>query len=166
MRFRLTSAVLTLLALFAAPSLRAQSVSDTCPAVEADSARFGAQPVYRECAVSKLAKRQKLVEPAIIAEMGLTCFVAKLEFVVDAEGRANPASARVLETNSKAFARALIASVEKWRFKPAELDKQKVAQLVVVEHAMRAPDPLRRIVAVPRNRVPAPTSIADPACEP
>jgi len=123
--------------------------------------------VYRDCAVSKVAKRQKLVEREFVSEMGRTCVVAKLEFVVDAEGRPNPASARVPVTNSNTFATALIASVEKWRFKPAELDKQKVAQLVVLEHATRAKDPLGRVVSTPRSGAPMPPrpGLNDLACE-
>lgn len=144
MRFKLIPAVCAALALFAPSLLCAQAVSDRCPALGADSARFGAQPVYRDCAVSKQAKRQKLVEPKFVSEPGVLCVVATLEFVVDATGRVRPASARVLETNSKAFATALMETLEKWRFTPAELDKQQVAQLVLVEHSMRAQDALGR----------------------
>jgi hypothetical protein len=163
---KLRFAVCTWFALFAVPSLRAQSVRDTCPVVEADSARFGAQPVYRACAVSRVARRQKLVEPEFVAEMGLTCAVAKLELLVDAEGRPHPASARVLETNSKAFAAALIESTGRWRFKPAERDAQKVAQLVVLEHAMRVKDPLGRIYSTPRTGADARSGLHDSACGP
>lgn len=141
MRFRLTPAVLTLSALLLPHSLRAQTTTASCAEVAADDdARFGAQPVYRECAVSKPVKTRKVVEPKFENSVGLTCVSATLEFVVDEQGKANQSSARVLATNSDAFSKILIASLEKWRFDPAELDKQKVAQLVVVDHSQRAQD--------------------------
>lgn len=108
--------------------------------VSEDVARFGTQPVYRACAVSKPVKTRKVVEPKFEKSGTPTCLVASLEFVVDANGKANLTSVRVLESNSDEFAKSLIASLEKWRFDAAELNKQKVAQLVVLDHSQRAQD--------------------------
>ncbi len=132
----------------APPVLGAQSTDASCASVEQDSARFGLQPVYRECAVSKPARSRKAVDPEFVAEGGLTCAVAKLEVVVNEKGAVNPVSARVLNTNSATFAAALIKSLEKWRFSPAELDKRKVSQLFELDHSMRATDALGRTAYV------------------
>ena len=140
MRFRITSVLIGVLALYVPHTLSAQASNASCPEVSEDVARFGRQPVYRECAVSKPVKTRKVVEPKFETSGTLTCLVARLEFVVDASGKANLTSARVLESNSDAFAKSLIGSLEKWRFDAAELNKEKVAQLVVLDHSQRAQD--------------------------
>ena len=172
MRSRLLLSTLTLFALLMPGSLRAQVASTPCEAVAADTTRFGAQPVYRECAVSKPATMRKVVEPKFDGDPGLTCASATLEFVVDANGRANPASVRVLTTNAGEFAKLLIASLEKWRFNPAELDKQKVAQLFLMDHSQLAANSRQRtayiVGADGRTGEPVRTIVSgkSPSCEP
>ncbi len=172
MRFRLIPAAFTLLALLMPTSLHAQTGTDSCEQVAADTARFGTQPVYRECAVNKPVKLRKVVERKFDADLGLTCAAATLEFVVDANGRANPTSARVLTTNAGEFAKLLIASLEKWRFNPAELDKQSVAQLVVMDHSQRAENSRQRTAYIVgsdgRTGQPVRTIVSgkSPSCEP
>jgi hypothetical protein len=123
----------------------AQSSEPACEAVAVDAARFGSTTVYRECAVEKKAKLRKDVDPDFTLSSGtITCLTAKVEMMVDAAGRVNPTTARVLGTNFEPFGEALVNVLEKWRFEPAEIEKQKVAQLTLVEHSQRATDGMGR----------------------
>lgn len=63
MRFQPIAVAFPLLATFLPHSLRAQTATAPCAEVAADPSRFGTQPVYRECSVSKPVRTRKVSEP-------------------------------------------------------------------------------------------------------
>ena len=88
-------------------------------------------PLYRDCAVDTKAKLESSTtldyRPS---DMSASCYSAEVAFVVDANGRPEPKTVRVVRTTSGDFGEALARSVVAWRYKAATIDGQAVRQIV------------------------------------
>jgi hypothetical protein len=88
-------------------------------------------PLYRDCAVEKKAQKLTMgINPDYRPTTGATCFSAELEYVVEADGTPDATTAKVVRTNTPAFAEAALAILPRLRFDPAKRDGVAVAQIV------------------------------------
>jgi len=90
-----------------------------CVLAAADTARWGAQAVYPECAVDQPARLMNPDEPVAYQPPYLSCITVRLRFVVDALGRPDTTSAYIVSASTPAFGTAVLASLPHWRFAPA-----------------------------------------------
>ncbi len=91
--------------------------------------------VYRACEVDRTARWDNPdVRPDYVPSRA--CETAVLQFVVDTSGSPEPGTVRVVRANSPQLAQALIATMARWRFRPALKGGAPVRQ--VVEQPMAA----------------------------
>ncbi len=110
-----------------------------CSPATVDSVFASVAPVYRNCDVNRPAMaRDTSVFLNDLPPQGQSCLSAVVEFVVGANGLTLPQPTKIVQTNSPAFARALLRSVERWRYVPAERNGKPVRQLIRLEAATRA----------------------------
>lgn len=146
-----------LLGVVACASGGAGATAAQCAAQPADSVYSGSEPAWRACAVQRPARlltpdqRINWQPPVGTAQPGTRCFLAQVEFVVDTAGVPEAESGRVVQTNEASFARAVLASVPDWRYRPALRDGKPVRQIVTER---RTTGTVTRIVAVPQGSGP------------
>lgn len=88
--------------------------------------------VFRDCAVDKPARvsRQPRIDFQSLTPRGSTaCMMAVVDLVVDEAGTVLPGSARLVETNDRAYAEQLLAVIHTTRFQPAKKGDVAVKQL-------------------------------------
>jgi hypothetical protein len=109
----------------------------TCELVPADSQYLVGGPVYHDCAVDQRARlRGRAVypdnfEPQLpLTEPGERCYRVDLQFVVDTSGAPELGTAQVVRTNHPECAEAVMATLPKWRFRPALRGGVPVRQIV------------------------------------
>lgn len=113
-----------------------------CPLASSDSVYLIRGRVYRDCAVDQhvlvLSRSpQPEFHPADASAVPHdACYNAELEFVVDQTGTPEMSEARILRTNSPAFADAALAAVAQWHYKPASLAGAPVRQIVTQKLGM------------------------------
>ena len=134
----------------------------TCALTAADSAYAIAGPVYRDCAVERRAVLLDRSEhpdfrPPSPPIGGKTCYSAEVEFVVDASGRPEAETAKVLHTTDPEFAAAAVAAMAHWRYRPATIQGAPVRQIVREKESIA-----QVIVMVPAGQIPRPPS--SPIC--
>jgi hypothetical protein len=123
-----------------------------------DSVYVQGQTLYRDCAVDVRAVLLNPTAPVDFQPSGArNCYSAAIEFVVDTAGVPELGTARVVRANSDELARALIAALPQWRYRPARKTGLAVRQLVRLERAVT-------LVAVPAGSVPSPTSRPPRTC--
>jgi hypothetical protein len=87
--------------------------------------------VYRDCAVDR---RARLVRHGDLSSYrppsNVSCLKAELEFVVDADGRPEVVTAKVISASEPAFGEALLESLPGWRYAPAQKAGVAVRQIV------------------------------------
>lgn len=107
----------------------ARAAGTTCDLRPADSLFLEAGPVYRDCAVDRPARP---VGPEIKPDFADLpgCQSVTLEFVVGPTGEPEIETARVESTNNEAFALAVLTTLPKWRYEPAQVDGAPVRQIV------------------------------------
>jgi hypothetical protein len=104
-----------------------------CVLAAADSAYLAAGPLYRDCAVDQPARALQTrtdFAPPPSRQPGVTCYSADVQFVVDANGRPEPGTIRLVRGSGGAFPEAVLASVAGWVYAPALLNGVPVRQLV------------------------------------
>jgi len=128
------------------------SRSARCELRPMDSVHVQGTALYRECAVDV---RAELLNPTTPIDFrpsgGRTCYSAMIEFVVDTAGAPELATARVVRSNSDDLARALLAALPQWRYRPARRAGAAVRQLVQLQRAVA-------LVAVRAGSLPSPSS--------
>jgi hypothetical protein len=107
-----------------------------CLLTQADSVHLQSGPVYRDCAVDRVAR---LSEPSVRVDYRPTgrprpgsveCFYAEVHLVVDATGTPELETARLGNTNEPGWGRAVLAGVQNWKYVPALRDGEPVRQIV------------------------------------
>lgn len=125
-----TALLVTILA--AVPAVQAQDAA--CKTTVPDSLARATPPAYSECQVTRPAERQGEHRTLSFAPSELTqalrmgCLRASVGFVVDVRGRVEEETAALLETNFPEFGRAVLATLGRLRYQPAQLDGQPVRQ--------------------------------------
>lgn len=107
-----------------------------CLLTQADSIHLQSGPVYRDCAVDRVAR---LSEPSVRVDYRPTgrprpgsveCHYAEVHLVVDASGNPELETARLGSTNERGWGQAVLASVRNWKYEPAQKDGKPVRQIV------------------------------------
>lgn len=116
-----------------------------CTEERPDSLTQATPPIHRECDVARPAERQGghpslNYRPADVFEvMQAGCLTAEVSFVVNTAGRVEPATVTLVETSYPEFGHVVLATIERLRYRPAQLDGQPVRQLVTYSRSGKAP---------------------------
>ena len=117
-----------------------------CPPETLDPAWTAGGQVYRSCEVDRVARWDTPdVRPDYVPSQA--CETAVLRFVVDTGGSPEPGTVRLVRGNSPQLAQALIATMARWRYRPALRGGVPVRQ--VVEQGM-AVTMTRQTTTIPR----------------
>ena len=122
--------------------------------------------VYRDCAVDRPAKLStRSIHPDWTPTPGRTdCYSVDMEFVVDTTGKPETATARAAKTNDRAFADAYLATLNQWKYEPAQRAGAKVRQ-IVTEHRSAETRKVPFVAVVPGSPPPTrPPPSPGPAC--
>ena len=156
-----------LLAFLAIPIAACASASRTsrtaCALTKTDSVFLQRGAVYRGCGVDqRIQPLDRSARPDFRPDVSLSfrdaCYSAEIEFVVDQNGKPETEDARVIHSNSPAFATAAVQALEKWRYRPALLNGVAVRQITTEKFGMSAV-----VVAVPAGQTPRPP-VRAPVC--
>jgi len=103
-----------------------------------DSTFAAVGPVYRDCAVDRAAKLLTTdIRPDFRPTAARTaCYSVDVEFVVDEAGRPEGGTARVIRTSEQAYADAVLATLNRWKYEPAVKQGAAVRQIVAEHRAM------------------------------
>jgi hypothetical protein len=127
--------------------------SSNCGLRPQDSTFAAHIPLYRDCAVERRAHQVTTgIRPDFrppVTNNG--CYVAEVEFVVTPSGTPDVTTARVLRTNTPAFADAVLAVLPRLRYEPAQRDGSPVSQIVVEKFEM-----ITKVVVAPAGQRPTP----------
>jgi hypothetical protein len=110
--------------------------ADRCPLHDQDSVYASSTgPVYRDCAVDRRATLTNTdVHPQGAVAPGAPgpdrCYSVEMEFVVDAHGRPEVNTARIIRTNDQSFADAWLKTLPAFRYEPAMRNGVPVRQIV------------------------------------
>lgn len=131
----------------------ASAVDPSCALLGRDSVFATRAPVYRECAVDRKAR---LLTTDIRTDFRsntprTTCYYADLEFVVDTTGRPEMGTAQTVRTNDQAFADAVFATLNRWKYEPALRGGVPVRQIVSTHKTLSA---IVSVVVVPAGSPP------------
>lgn len=131
----------------------ATSSKGDCSLRPQDSTFAAHAPLYRACAVERKASKiaTRIVPEFRPTNQGNGCYVAEVEFVVTPLGVPDAATARVLRTNTKEYADAVLAILPQLRYEPAQRGGVPVAQIVVETSEM-----ITKTVTVPVGQRPNP----------
>lgn len=113
-----------------APASAAQPKPVECSVDSASFAPHAAAGVLRNCDVDKPARLRNPPAPSYRLPPDANCARATLEFVVDSSGRVDTTTALVIETDDRDFASAVIKTLARWQYDPAEHQGRRVRQLV------------------------------------
>ena len=108
------------------------SSREACTIPARDSELVGFRPLYRDCAVDQVARFVATdVHPNFRPDSRApTCYSADLEFVVDSLGKPEVGTARIVRTNYESFGRAVLETLQGWKYEPAIRDGKTVRQIV------------------------------------
>lgn len=142
-----------LLGACAGGGVHASTPEPSCALLGRDSVFASRAPVYRECAVDRKAH---LVTTDIRTDFRsttprTTCYYADLEFVVDTTGRPEMGTAQTVRTNDQAFADAVFATLNRWKYEPALRTGVPVRQIVSAHKTLSA---IVSVVVVPAGSPP------------
>ena len=132
-RFPLLLCVFTASACASAGARRNDSSS--CALLPSDSTLAAGSPVYGECEVEQPAKLLTPSVPIPFEAVGFGCDYAAVRVVVDSSGAPEVDRARVVRTNNRRFASAVVSALRGWRFSPAVRNGQPTRQVVVVRRS-------------------------------
>ncbi len=113
-----------------ASSAEAQKQPKKCSVDSVAFSRVESTGALRDCDVDRPARFRSAPTPRLYGPPSKPCVSATLEFVVDSTGVPEPETAIVFETDDRDYAEALLGTVSRWRYSPAELNKQRVSQVV------------------------------------
>ena len=86
--------------------------------------------------------------------MRASCYSAEVAFVVDANGRPEPETVRIVRATSPDFGQAVATAVVSWKYRPATIGGQAVRQIVQEKSGISTV-----LVAVPAGQVPSRASM-------
>ena len=131
-----------------------------CALRSSDSAFVGSGPVFRDCAVDREARlvNSRDLRPSFTPDPRTACYMVRLEFVVGTDGAPELGTVRIRSTTSSGYERAVIETLPRWRYQPAEIEGVRVRQIVTVERKMGV---VVRVVAA-GSGAPSSSSIRDP----
>src|SRR5260370_27158388 len=135
--------------------------ASNCQLSALDSAYIDGGPVYRECAVDT---RARLLDSRVTSDFqpsdprsgGQQCYSGVIAFVVDTAGAPEPQTVRVVRTNDRSFADALIRVLPRLHYQPARKNAKPVRQIVEYGQVVS-------LVAVPAGQSPRTANLA-PGC--
>ena len=114
-----------------------QTVTSEKCGLRGDDSSFAATgAVFRDCAVDRRAMLStSSIRPdwTPASAVRSACYFVELEFVVDTMGRAETGTARAARSNDRVFAEAWLATLNQWKYTPAQRAGAKVRQ-IVTEH--------------------------------
>jgi hypothetical protein len=122
-----------------------------------DSVYLSGGPVFRDCAVDQAARLTTPnapidYRPSASARSGnRACWLAELQFVVNAAGVPEKETAKIVRTTDPGFAEAVLSSLPSWRYRPAEKEGIPVRQIVRERRAIAL-----AVVAVGSGQSPRP----------
>jgi hypothetical protein len=157
------SAILLLapLALSCAPHQTA--TGEKCGLRGDDSSFAATGAVFRDCAVDQQVRLStSSIRPdwTPSSPVRSACYFVELEFVVDTMGRAEMGTARAIRSNDRAFAEAWLATLNQWKYTPAQRAGAKVRQIVTEHRSAQI-----GVVVVPSGSPPpARPPVSRPAC--
>ncbi len=131
----------------------------TCLQQPVDSAFLAVGPVHRACEVARPASLQYGgTRPNYMFETppATSCIVTELEFVVDTLGVPEVLTAKVLRADHPELARAIVATLATWRYRPARDGGRPVRQIVRTRRSIA--------VLISRPGVPGPPPRAPSSC--
>lgn len=134
------------------------------PARDSTFAAGGA--VYRDCAVDRVARLTTTsihpdYRPTSPPSMGMACYAADVEFVVDSAGRPESQNAIVLRTTDQGYAESVVALLNRLRYEPAVRGSIPVRQIVLLQERMATQTVLVKQGSAP----PSPSSLGPvPLC--
>ena len=119
----------------ACASAAPRAIGARCAPTVTDTAYLAYAPVYRACALDRVARLRPSGPPdrqaaPTFSGASESCDRANLEFVVDTDGAVIANSIRVVSTNDDRFADANVEKVSTWSYEPAMIDGRKVRQIV------------------------------------
>ena len=100
-----------------------------CGLERRDSEYGTGTPLYRACAVDQAVKPLNEIRVAFSPTGTRACYCAEAEYVVDPTGKPEMKTARVIWTNSPAYAQALITALGEVKFRPATKSGVTVRQI-------------------------------------
>jgi hypothetical protein len=109
-----------------------------CGLRDGDSTLVAGAPLYRECAVDTKATNVTRGAGPFFRPPGPPrdgCHSAELQFVVDTNGVPEQRTARILRTNDRSYADAVVATLSAWRYHPARIKDRPVRQIVTEREA-------------------------------
>jgi len=109
----------------------------SCPLRAQDSVYLAAGPVYRDCAVDRQAHVVRQPRTDFQPTPGQLCYEADFEFVVDANGKPEPGTSRLVRTNSREYSDAVAGIVPRLEFRPATRDGSAVRQIVTYKQVLQ-----------------------------
>lgn len=121
------------IALLATPSLaESQDKKRECSVDSATVTRFTGMAVFRDCDVDKPAKLRTPPRPQFDFGRSTSeqCAAATFEMLIDSTGVVDTTSVLVSDANNPAFVAAVLKTLPRWRYTPAELGGRKVSQVV------------------------------------
>lgn len=128
--------------------------ASSCLLSSADSAFLNAGPVFSVCGVDEKARliqssvREDFRPSGVPRSLPATmCYSAEVRLVVDAQGRVEPETVRLVRATHPDYGQAVLAGARAWRFEPALREGIPVRQ-IVQEKRMAA----LRVVAVGQGR--------------
>ena len=133
-----------------------------CSTDSAALARAAGTNTYRDCEVDIPAKLKNAPRADYAPPQSADCLVAKVEFVVGVDGVPDTSTALILEATDRAFAAAVVRSLPRWRYAPAQLHGEAVRQVVWERRAQEGTKKLRFTV----ERVGTPGEAASPVQRP
>jgi hypothetical protein len=121
---------------------RPSSSARVCALTAADSIHLAHGPVFPDCAVdtrAQLLNRDVRIDFAFSrpATPGERCYAADIRLVVDTAGVPESGTSQLSKSTDPEFGAAVLASVPRWRYRPARKAGAPVRQ-VVLEHFVRA----------------------------
>jgi protein TonB len=132
-----------------APERAATTAREPAPEVvaaapPADDPPGAADGIFTEIQVDLAAERDPMSEGPLYPDSLLAHHIegeARVRFVVDSTGHADPASFGVIETNRSGFADAVREALPRMRFRPASIGEKKVSQHVEQTFVFRITPP-------------------------
>ena len=129
-----------------------------CDLRPADSVFLRGAPLYRDCSVSRQARRVGQTPEVEFPRARESCQKATIEFVVGSDGVPELATARVTETNSPGYAEAVLKTLPYWTYEPARIRDLPVRQIVKVQEFLAA-----EVVRVTARQTREPIRLSTPA---
>jgi hypothetical protein len=139
LRVAITAALTAMVAGCASSGATTTARRGSCVLTKGDSVFALAGPVYRDCAVDRVARLTSSTQPDFHPmDSRTSCYAADVEFVVDTTGRPETRTARAVHTTDPQFAESVLSSLAAWKYDPASLDGKLVRQIVASHRSIAA----------------------------